>query len=175
MASSITKLFSGGRRFNRFWDRLELSLHEACTLEVNRLEPCNQSTLYLALRDRFTLYPVELGRFEGITMKPATLNARTNDRSAQAVKAIARVRFSGSPVLLHLKPEADFRFPFKGQYTKHALLLHTLLPDFDGRGFVEEVDAELDRIRPLLEAFRSTVAEYDNRLRARIEAKIRTF
>jgi hypothetical protein len=175
MASSIIKLFSGGRRFNHFWDQLELSLHDACEMELARDEPLTQGPLFLHLRKRFTLDPVELGRPQSITIQNAPSECTQGGTRIMRYRASAHVPFFGSPVLLQSRPEDGFQFGFPGKVTKSALHLHKMLPDLDGREFASDVEAELTRIKPLLNAFRSTVHAYDERLRGRVEAKIQTF
>lgn len=175
MTDSIIKLFSGGIRFNRFWEKLELSLHEACEMELARDESLTQGPLFVRLRDRFTLYPIELGRLQSITIHNAQSEFTQGDTCVTGYRASAHVPFSGSKVLLLSQPEADFRFGFRGKVTKSGLHLHTMLPDLDGRGFASAVETELARVSPLLKAFHSTVHAYDERLRLRVEAKVRTF
>ena len=172
MANSYIRLFSGGKRLQRFFDRLEISLHEACCLEVDRLEVVHEGTLFHALRERFILRPIELRHLQNVILKPAPSIA---GEGRKAIQAIARVSFSGSPVLLQLQPEVGFSFPFRGKDTKYALLLHDLLPDYDASDFVERVNRELERIRPLLSAFQPTIRAYDEYLVDRINAKIRSF
>lgn len=174
MTSSIIRLFSGGRRFHRFWEELELSLHDACEMELARDESLTQGPLFLRLRERFTLYPIELGRLQSITIHNAQSEFTQGGTVMTGFRASAHVPFSGSKVLLQSQPEAGFQFGFRGKVTKTGLHLHAMLPDLDGREFVSAVETELARISPLLKAFRSTVNAYDDRLCGRIEAKIRT-
>lgn len=175
MASSIIKLFSGGRRFTRFWDRLELSLHEECEIELARGEPLTQGALFWRLRKRFTLDPVELGHLQSITIQHAQSEFTQGANRMTGYRASAHVPFSGSKVLLQSQPETGFQFGFRGKVTKSALHLHAMLPDLDGREFASAIETELARISPLLKAFRSTVHAYDERLRGRVEAKISSF
>ncbi len=175
MASSIIKLFSGGRRFTRFWDQLELSLHEACEIELARGEPLTQGALFWHLRKRFTLDPVELGHLQSITIQHAQSEFTQGGIRMMGYRASAHVPFSGRKVLLQSQPETGFQFGFRGKVTKSALHMHAMLPDLDGREFASAIETELARISPLLKAFRSTVHAYDERLRGRVEAKIGSF
>jgi hypothetical protein len=175
MASSIIKLFSGGKRFNRFWDQLELSLHEACEMEFARDEPLTQGPLFVRLRKRFTLDPVELRGLQSITIQNAQSEFTQGGIRMMGYRASAHVPFSGSKVLLQSQPETGFQFGFRGKVTKSALHLHAMLPDLDGREFASSIETELARISPLLKAFRSTVHAYDERLRGRVDAKIGSF
>lgn len=174
MASSIIKLFSGGKRLTSYWDQLELSLHQACETEFSRDEPPTQGVLFLLLRDSFTLHPIELGRLQSITIQHVQSEFTQGGIRTTGYRASAHVPFFGSKLLLQSRPEDGFEFGFRGRVTKNALHLHTMLPDLDGREFAQNVNAELARIGPLLKAFRSTVNAYDDQLRGRIEAKIRT-
>ena len=174
MGTSIIRLFSGGRRLAHFWNSLEIELHDACDRELTRDPSLHQGSLFLRLRDRFTLYPVSLGNLDEVTIRSRPSKLTRNGVTETGFRASARVPFSGSKVLLQSQPEPDYRFGFSGQVTKHALKLHAALPDMDARSFVAEVTAELDRIKPVLAAFESTVREYDDQLRKRIEDKIST-
>ncbi|WP_277983602.1 hypothetical protein [Sphingomonas faeni] len=175
MASSIIKLFGGGKRLTSYWDQLELSLHQACEMEFSGDGSPTQGVLFLRLRDRFTLHPIELGRLQCITIQHRQSEFAHDGIRMTGYRASAHVPYSGSNVLLQSQPEPGFQFGFRGRVTKSGLHLHTMLPDLDGRKFAQSVNAELARIGPLLRAFRSTVHDYDDRLRGRVEAKIRTF
>jgi hypothetical protein len=175
MASSIIKLFSGGRQFTRFSEQLELSLHEACAMEIARDEPPMQGPLFLRLRDRFTLHPIELGRLQSVAIQRAQSEFTRGSTRMTVYRASARVPFSGNKVLLQSQPEDGFQFEFRGRVTKDALHPHAMLADLDGRDFASAVETELGRISPLLKIFHSTVHAYDERLRGQIEAKIRAF
>jgi hypothetical protein len=175
MALSIIRLFSGGRRFTRYWDQLETELHDACVAALAKDSSIDQGRLFLHLRKRFTLHPVSLGFLDEVTVKSATSSYTLNGVAATGHRATARVSFSGSKVLLQNPPEPEYRFPFLGQVTRHALNLHRYLPDLDARVFAADVQVELDRIKPLLVAYERTIHDYDEQLRKRVEAKIASF
>lgn len=142
-------------------------------MELARDPGLHQDSLYVRLRDRFTLDPITLFRVDGITIKPVQSGGGDNDELPYVVSA--RVPYTGSKELLLTRPEAGFRLAFRAKETRTALLLVDRLPDHDARAFADTVDAELARVRPLLHAFEATVRQYDERLRERVEAKIRTF
>jgi hypothetical protein len=175
MAGSIIKLFSGGSRFKGFWDNLELSLHEACGLELARDNSLTQNSLFGRLRHRFSLVPVQLDPLRSITIEDRQTSYVKNGERVFGHRASAHVPFTGSQLLLQLRPEENFEFAFRGRITKRALHLHTFLSDLDGREFAREVAAELLRIREPLREFRSTVHAYDIALEKRIRAKIETY
>lgn len=175
MGSSIIKLFSGGRRLKRFWDNLELSLHEACASELARDDSLTQGPLFDRLRRHFTLSPVQLGPMRSITIEETQTYYMQNGNRLLGHRASAHVPFTGSKVLLQSRPEENYEFVFRGRVTKHALHLHTFLSDLDGREFAREVRAELLRIQEPLREFRSTAYAYDDALTKRIKDKIRTF
>lgn len=143
-------------------------------MELTRDGSLSQGPLFLRLRKRFTLDPVELGRLQSITIQHAQSEFTQGGTRMTGYRASAYVPFTGSKVLLQSRPEDGFQFGFRGKVAKSTLHLHAMLPDLDGREFAKSVDAELTRISPLLESFRNTVRAHDDRLRARIEAKIRT-
>lgn len=175
MAGSIIKLFSGGRRFKHFWDNLELSLHEACTVELAHDDSLTQSSLFGRLRPRFSLVPVQLDPLRSITIEDRQSSYVKNGERLSGHRASAHVPFTGSQLLLQLRPEENYKFAFRGRVTKRALHLQTFLPDLDGREFAREVAAELLRIREPLREFRSTVHAYDVALEKRIRAKIQSY
>lgn len=144
-------------------------------MELARDPTLHQGALFVRLRERFTLYPVELGHLESVTINAVATDSSDDDGSAPSYRASARVRFFGSKELLQAAPEPGYRFAFPAQVTKHALLLHANLPDMDARDFAQAAREEVARTKPALAAFRTTVAEYDQRLRERVEAKIRSF
>jgi hypothetical protein len=175
MASSFIKLFSGGKRFSHFWDTLEVSLHDACTSEFDRDATLTQGVLFTSLRRRFTLHPVLLLPMRGITIQTHQSLFKKNGELVRGHQVTAHVPFTGSKLLLQSQPEPGFQFAFRGRVTKHALHLHGILPDLDGRDFGQAVEAELERIKPLLSDFRKTVSDYDNHLIDRLRSKISTF
>jgi hypothetical protein len=175
MGSSIIKLFSGGRRLKRFWDNLELSLHEACASELAHDDSLTQGPLFDRLRRHFTLSPVQLGPMRSITIEETQTYYIQNGDRLLGHRASAHVPFTGSKVLLQSRPEENYEFSFRGRDTKHTLHLHKFLPDLDGREFAREVRAELLRIQEPLREFRSTAYAYDDALIKRIKEKIRTY
>jgi hypothetical protein len=175
MAGSNIKLFSGGRRLPDFWDNLELFLHEACTSALDRDDSLTQSELYTLLRPDFTLQPVQLSPMRGINIQAYQLPLAKNGELVRGHRVTAHVPFTGSKLLLQSQPEPGFEFAFRGRVTKHALHLHGILPDLDGRDFGQSVEAELERIMPLLSDFRKTVIAYDDYLIDQLKRKISTY
>lgn len=170
---AIIRPFSSNRRLARFWDKLEILLHDACAMELARDPSLHEGSLFVRLRDRFVLDPITLFRVDGITIKPVPDGRGGGDGLPYVVSA--RVPYTGSKELLQTPPESGFRLAFRAKETRTALLLIDHLPDHDARAFASAVDAELARVRPLLHAFEATVRQYDEWLRKRIEAKITTF
>lgn len=175
MGSSFIRLFSGGRRFARFWDTLEIELHEACAMEMARNPSLHQGSLLDKMREQFHLDPIRLGSVEEVTIAGHQYEYVNQGLKDLGLRASAKVRFVGSKVLLQTPPEPGYRFAFPGRPTKAFLHLGSHLPDMDARQFLADVKQELARIEPVLAAFAPTVREYDTRLRERIEAKVRTF
>lgn len=174
--SSSVRLFSDFRALNRWFETLDVALHEACDAYVVSGEPVTAKDMSRALTDKFRLFPAWIDASLDVTVAvPPTAYDTVAGRKEMRYLAAIRVSWTGSKILLRTAPEPGYRFPYKGRIGKHTVKLLQLLPDHDPSAFVAEATEHLDRLREALGRSGVMVRQYNDRLDAEIARKVRTY
>lgn len=170
------RLFTGYRLLTKWFDELDLQLHQACDrhLLVGAALPVEE--LPGELRREFMLWPLQMpGIMDATVDARAYPVAQPDGTQPLLFRGSVRIPYKGTLLLLRTAPEQGFTFPFKGRIGAKSVHLDTFLPSMDPTDFVAEAALHLARVQEAIDRSRSTFNEWNDRISTAIERKLRTY